>query len=106
MLLPPLLRKNTGDILWATTVFLFCGFVATGISTRRAVVIAAVVSLLVEFSKWLDAPWLVAFRRAPVGRLLLGTTFSWSNVVCYLIGIAIGAALEVGMTAHNKQKRK
>ena len=37
-------------------------------------------------------PWLEALRGTPAGRLLLGTTFSWSDVPPYFGGAVLGGA--------------
>jgi hypothetical protein len=92
-LLPALLRKNTGDVLWATALALACAFASPRASIVRLAALCGILSAAVEFSKLCDAPWLHRIRWSVIGRLLLGTTFSCSNLLCYAIGIALGVAI-------------
>ena len=94
-LLPPLLHKNAGDILWATMVFLACGLLFPRLSTGRIAFFASVFSLGIELAKFCHAPWLETVRATTLGRLVFGYTFSWSNLLCYLVGIGIGVGLEL-----------
>ena len=94
-LLPPLLHKNAGDILWATMVFLLCGLLFPRLSTLRIALFAAVFSLGIELGKFYHAPWLDTVRATTFGRLVFGYTFSWSNLLCYLLGIGLGVGVEV-----------
>ena len=48
----------------------------------------------VEFSQLYHAPWIEAVRATFPGRLVLGATFKWPDLVAYLIGIALGAVVE------------
>src|SRR5438128_2482223 len=95
-MLPGLLRKNLGDVLWATMVFFLFGFLLPRLSTLRLAGIAALFSMCIEVSKFAHAPWFDALRATVPGRLVFGYTFSWSNLVCYLVGIALGVGWEYG----------
>ncbi|HLV79802.1 MAG TPA: DUF2809 domain-containing protein [Chthonomonadaceae bacterium] len=93
--LPLLLKKNAGDILWALMIFLLCGWFLRRASTRTVFVIATLFSVAIEFLKLVSIPWLDAFRHTTVGWLIFGHGFHWSNIACYLIGIAIGVLGEL-----------
>lgn len=75
-------------------VFFVVGFIAKDKSTLYDGIVAVLFSVGVEVAKFYQAPWIVAFRATTVGGLLLGHGFSMENIVCYLIGIAIGCACE------------
>jgi hypothetical protein len=94
-LLPALLHKNLGDLLWAVMVFFLFGLLFPRLSTLRVAGLAAIFSLGIEVGKFYHAPWLDTMRATTLGRLIFGYTFSWSNLVCYLIGIGIGVVLEL-----------
>jgi hypothetical protein len=94
-LLPALLRKNAGDGLWALMVFWLLGFIWPTRSTAWTAVVAAIISILDEFSQMYHAPWIDGIRATTLGHLILGSDFAWGDIADYLIGIAIGAACEL-----------
>jgi hypothetical protein len=93
-LLPGLLHKNTGDVLWATLVFLLFRLLLPRQSGLQVALAAGAFCLAIEFGKLYHAPWLDSLRDTTPGRLVFGYVFSWSNLLCYLIGIGIGILLE------------
>lgn len=97
MLLPGWMHKNTGDVLWATMVFFLFGLLLPKWPTARIALLAAAFSVGIEFIKPYHAPWLDAVRNTILGRLIFGYVFSWSNLLCYLIGIGLGVLLERGL---------
>jgi len=96
-LLPALLKKNAGDILWATMVFFLVGNVRPRVSTLRAAAISEVFSVFIEFFKRFHSPLLDTVRATILGRLVFGYEFSWSNLACYTVGIMLGALVEVSV---------
>lgn len=93
-LLPSLLRKNMGDILWATLVFFLFGLLLPRLSTLKIAGLACLFSLCIEVSKFYHSDWFDAVRSTTLGRLVFGWVFSWSNLLCYLIGIMVGVLWE------------
>jgi hypothetical protein len=92
--LPAFVAKYGGDALWALMIFLGLGFL---LPTRRTTVVAGlavVVSCTVEFSQLYRAPWIDAARGTWWGRLTLGDTFAWGDIVAYLVGIVFGGVIE------------
>ena len=53
------------------------------------------ISVGVEFGKLYRVPWLDDFRATAVGHLLLGSSFSWQNLLAYAAGAAVGGMLDV-----------
>ena len=94
-LLTDLLHKNAGDILWALMVFLLWGLLFPRLSTLRIVVLSLAFSLCIEVLKFYQAPWLDAVRATTGGRLIFGYVLSWSNLLCYGMGILFGAMVEL-----------
>jgi hypothetical protein len=41
-----------------------------------------------------QAPWLNAIRGTTLGHLVLGSTFSWTDMLAYTVGVATGATIE------------
>src|SRR4051812_39012091 len=92
--LPPFCAKYAGDALWALMVFVGLGFLLPRRTTATLMALAAVVCVAVECSQLYHAPWIDAIRRTTLGRLALGDTFAWPDIVAYLVGIAVGGAIE------------
>ncbi len=102
-LLPPLLHKNAGDILWALMLFLVFGLLLPRLSTFRTAAISVAFCIGIEVLKLYQAPWINAVRSTKFARLLFGYSFSWSNLFCYLIGIGLAAAIEKWRASSNSR---
>ena len=92
--LPPFVAKYSGDALWAMMLFVGFGIVQPKRSTVTNMMLAAAFSCAVEFSQLYHAPWIDAIRRTTPGHLVLGETFAWGDIAAYLVGIAVGGAIE------------
>jgi hypothetical protein len=86
-----------GDTLWALAAFLGLGLLLRRRSTGFVAVAALAFSALIESSQLYHAPWIDAVRRLPLGALILGWGFLWSDLACYALGVALGVALETGV---------
>jgi hypothetical protein len=64
----------------------------------RSIKWVAIASLLfcyaIEFSQLYKAPWINDLRHTLFGRLVLGETFLWGDLLCYTIGVGIGIAVD------------
>lgn len=92
--LPQWLSNNGGDTLWALMVFVGFGFLLPRASTGMIALTALAFSWGVEFSQLYHAPWIDAIRATLPGKLVLGNTFNWADLVAYALGIAAGAVVE------------
>jgi hypothetical protein len=93
LLFPAVLGKYPGDALWGLMVFCGLGCVMPGWSAGRLAVWALAISYLDEFSQLYQADWIRGVRSTSVGHLILGSTFSWIDMVAYTVGVGIGAAV-------------
>ena len=93
-LLPEFLAEYSGDTLWALTAFLAVGFIFPHWSTARVSAAGLVFSYAVEVSQHYQAPWIDNVRGTWLGGLVLGYGFLWSDIVCYTVGVMLGAAIE------------
>lgn len=93
-LLPAWLGKYPGDVLWALMIFLIFGLLFKKASTNRVTIYALLFSYGIEISQLYHASWIDSLRRTIIGRLVLGLSFSWVDLVSYTIGIAIGFTAE------------
>ncbi len=92
--LPLWLSNYGGDALWALMVFVGFGFLLPRASTGMIALLALAFSWGIEFSQLYHAPWIDAIRATLPGRLVLGNTFNWADLVAYALGIAVGAVVE------------
>jgi glycopeptide antibiotics resistance protein len=83
--------------MWALAVFLGYGLVFPSRRTITIVVFAAGTSLLVELSQLYHAPWIDSIRGTTPGHLVLGSGFDPIDLICYGVGIVVGALVEVGI---------
>jgi hypothetical protein len=58
---------------------------------------ASALSLLVEISQLYHGSWIDAIHQTTLGDLALGYGFLWSDLICYGVGIALGAFLDVSL---------
>ncbi|MEA1960665.1 MAG: DUF2809 domain-containing protein [Bacillota bacterium] len=92
--LPDFLANYAGDTLWGLMIFFGFGWVFKEASTKWIFVGATVFSFCIELSQLYQADWINAIRHTRIGGLILGFSFVWSDLLCYLIGSSIGALIE------------
>jgi hypothetical protein len=63
-------------------------------SIKKVAVLALLVSCVDEISQLYQAPWINSIRRTTLGHLVLGSTFSWLDMLAYTVGVAAGATIE------------
>ena len=91
---PDGVRLYAGDVLWAAMVYFAAAVVWRRAPVARIGVGALLFSVLVEASQLYHAPWIDAVRATRLGGLVLGFGFLWSDVVCYAIGVGLGAMVD------------
>jgi hypothetical protein len=94
-LFPAFLGKYPGDAFWAMMVY----FALTVIKPNARVLMVGIVSLAIscldEFSQMYQVQWLNSIRSTTIGHLILGTMFSWNDILAYLVGIAIAICIDL-----------
>jgi hypothetical protein len=79
-----------GDILWATMVYFICRLLFISKETKFVVLVSLLFCYGIEFSQIFKAPWIDSLRHTLFGRLVLGETFLWGDLLSYTVGIALG----------------
>jgi hypothetical protein len=92
--LPSFVAEYAGDTLWAAMVFVGIGFLAPRWPTPRVMILALAICYGVEISQLYHAPWIDSLRSTRIGGLVLGFGFLWSDLVCYTVGVGLGALIE------------
>ena len=86
--LPLFIGEYSGDVLWALMLFLAVSFVLADRPLFQRCIISLVLAFAIEVSQLYHAPWIDGIRNTTLGGLILGFGFLWSDLVCYLVGIA------------------
>ena len=92
--LPKIIELYSGDILWALMVFLIIAFIFNKKSTIFIISWAIIFSYSIEISQLYHAPWIDSIRNTTLGGLVLGHGFLISDLICYILGISIGACID------------
>ncbi|WP_231506499.1 ribosomal maturation YjgA family protein [Paenibacillus sp. UNC451MF] len=93
-LLPVLIAKHAGDMLWASMVYFGFRFCLIKERLIWAAGSSVVFSFAIEFSQMYQAEWIVALRDTVLGALVLGKGFLTVDLVRYVLGIAIAYGLD------------
>jgi hypothetical protein len=92
--LPHWLAKYPGDVLYATMAYWLARLIAPRWPAPRAALAAVLWCFAVEASQLYHAPWLEEIRAHTLGGLVLGHAFHATDLVCYLVGTALGLAID------------
>ena len=90
----PILGDIAGDALWATMAFCLISFVWPTATLAWRIVAAITISFAVEFSQMYHAHWIDRIRRTTMGAMILGSSFDWRDLICYVAGVTLGAVLD------------
>jgi hypothetical protein len=92
---PALVQAYVGDVLWGSLFFLLAAWLWPRATSVKLVVSAVLVTELIELSQLYQAPWVNQVRDTRLGGLLLGHGFSYSDMICVLIGALLAGAIDV-----------
>ena len=93
---PSVLQNYPGDGLWAWVVLLCVAWVRPAITRTRLVAWSLLIAFAIEFLQLYQAPWIQAVRTNKLAYLVLGNGFDPLDLLAYVAGIAIGAAVDWG----------
>jgi len=99
-ILPNLFNIYLGDALWALMIFIVFGFIFREIQTKTIALIGISFCYLIELSQLYHANWIDNIRQTTFGALVLGSVFSWNDLLAYAIGIGVGVVIEVLLWHH------
>ena len=105
VLFPAFLGKYPGDALWSLMVYWGIALLIPNASVKKVAVLALLVSYADEISQLYQAPWLNAIRSTTLGHLVLGSAFSWLDMLAYAVGVAAGATIEYLLPSNSALKR-
>ena len=93
--LPQFISEYAGDTLYALLAFFGLAFLFPKMTTLRVAIMALIYCVAIECSQLYHAPWIDTLRHTQLGGLIFGFGFLWSDLLCYIVGVALGAALEL-----------
>lgn len=89
----PFVRLYVGDVLWALMIFFGIALLWPRWPTRELAGAALLFCVGIECSQLYHAPWIDRLRAMPLGGLVLGFSFGWSDLLCYAVGVGLGALI-------------
>ena len=92
--LPAWVRGHVGDVLVCIAIYLAVAFLFPRARAWRIALFTIVYSVIVECTQLYHAPGLDRFRSTLAGQLTIGSTFSWSDMVCYAMGTLIALSFD------------
>ena len=104
--LPDAVGLYAEDALWAAAVYIAAATIWPRARTIQLVIGALVFSFVIELSQLYHAPWIDDVRRTRVGALVLGFGFLWSDLVCYMAGVAAAALADVLVSGRRRILRE
>lgn len=93
-LLPAFIAKYAGDTLWAVMVYGGLHFLFPSVSVFTAAMSSLLFAYGIEISQLYQADWANAVRNTPLGSLIFGHGFLWSDMICYTVGIVFSATID------------
>lgn len=85
--------EYVGDVIWATMVYFLTAFLFP-YKCFLKILLAITFSFVIEFSQLIQTDWMNQIRHFPGMGLVFGYGFKWSDLLCYLLGVLIGACLD------------
>jgi hypothetical protein len=79
-----------GDVLWATMIFYMVRFVFIKMPIAQVVIISLLFCYGIELSQLYQAVWINQVRQTTFGKLVLGSVFSWGDMLSYTAGVGLG----------------
>lgn len=92
-----------GDVLWATMIYFMLRFFFLNASVKKIALISIVISYAIEFSQLYKAEWIDNLRHTFLGRMILGETFFWGDLVSYTAGILLGVFIDMAIKGSGRK---
>jgi hypothetical protein len=83
-----------GDVLWGSMVFYIVRFILINEPLRMVIIISLLFCYGIEFSQLYQAGLINQIRATLFGRLVLGSVFSWGDILSYTAGV-LGATFTI-----------
>ena len=97
MAFPSVVSEYGGDVLYTTNIVLFFGWIFIDRKSILLTVYSILLSYVIEVFQLYHSPFIDELRRTLFGKLILGSGFLWSDMLCYTIGGLIGYTILIGL---------
>jgi hypothetical protein len=84
-----------GDVLWALMVYFIMRFLFIKAAIKSITIYSVLFCYAIELSQLYKAPWIDSLRHTLFGRLVLGDTFLWGDLLSYTGGIVISVLINI-----------
>ena len=88
-----IIRPHIGDLLVVILIYCFIRAFLTW-SVYTAAVVTLLFSYTVEALQYFRIVELLGLQQSPIARVVIGTYFSWIDIICYTAGVVIVLLLE------------
>ena len=92
--LPLFLSRYAGDTMWAFALYYLIRIIFPLKTIIWNSLVCLTLSVLVEVSQLYQADWINIIRHTLIGALILGNTFVWSDLLCYLSGCILAGLID------------
>jgi len=93
--LPGFIVRYTGDTMWAFALYYVLRVFFPDRTIAWNALVCLLISYLVEVSQLYQAGWINAIRSTVVGALILGNSFVWTDLLCYLCGCFLAGLFDL-----------
>jgi hypothetical protein len=93
-MLPVFIARFAGDTLWAFALYFLLRIFFPLKPIILITSVCFVISVFIEFSQLYQADWINHLRASRIGALILGYTFVWTDLLCYLSGCILAASFD------------
>jgi len=83
-----------GDMLWAAMIYFILRSFYPRARARSVAIGSISISYTIEFSQLYKAPWIDHLRHTFFGRMVLGDTFLWGDLLSHSVGILLAVLLD------------
>jgi len=88
-----LIRPYLGDVLVVILIYCFLkSFIKLSVTTAAIVVL--LFAFTIEFLQYLNIVEKLRLEKSKIARTIIGTSFSWIDILMYIMGIAIVIVVE------------
>jgi hypothetical protein len=81
------IRPYFGDVLVVILIYCFVKSFFDFPKTQTAIGVLAF-AFLIEFSQYLNIVSVLGLEHNKIARVVIGTSFTWEDILCYFVGIA------------------
>lgn len=86
-------RPYLGDVLVVILIYCFLkAFIKAGVLAMAGFVL--IFSFAIEFLQYINVVEMLGLQNSRIARTVIGTSFAWIDLLCYLAGIAIVLIVE------------